>query len=176
MSLTVILTAFVIMLARITDISVDTVRTVAIVQGRRVFAALLGFVEALVYILAIAKVLQGEFRPLYAVAYAAGFALGTFIGISIEQCLAFGEQLISIFTRRGAMLVEALRAEGYRVTEMGGVGRDGPVQVLYIEVPRRQTKKLTRRARELDDGCFYVVNDVRMASAVIASEQHRAAA
>ncbi|HEX2972313.1 MAG TPA: DUF5698 domain-containing protein [Tepidisphaeraceae bacterium] len=177
MTLSVILTALVIMLARVTDISADTVRTVSIVQGRRFFAAILGFAEALIYILAIAQVLQGTFRPIFAVAYAAGFALGTFLGIVIEQRLAFGEQLVSVFTRKGALLVDVLRAEGYRVTALDGAGRDGPVQVLYIEVPRRLTKRLTTKARELDNACFYVVNDVRMASTVTAAtEHHRVAA
>ena len=46
-----------IVLARITDMTMDTIRTAAIVQGRRAFAASLGFFQALIYILAIAKVL-----------------------------------------------------------------------------------------------------------------------
>ena len=46
-----------IVLARITDMTMDTIRTAAVVQGRRAFAASLGFFQALIYILAIAKVL-----------------------------------------------------------------------------------------------------------------------
>ena len=46
----VFLTFWLIVLARITDVTLDTIRTAAIVQGRRVFAAVLGFFEAVVYI------------------------------------------------------------------------------------------------------------------------------
>ena len=56
MNSAVFLTFWLIVLARITDVTLDTIRTAAIVQGRRVFAAVLGFFEAVVYICAVAKV------------------------------------------------------------------------------------------------------------------------
>jgi len=40
----------------LTDVTLDTLRTAAIVQGRRVFAAILGFFEAVIYVCAVAKV------------------------------------------------------------------------------------------------------------------------
>ena len=43
MNTTVFVTFWLIALARITDVTLDTIRTVAIVQGRRAFAAVLGF-------------------------------------------------------------------------------------------------------------------------------------
>jgi len=152
--------------ARVCDISLDTVRTVAIIQGRRLFGAILGFVEALIYIAVVAGVLLNiRDHPEYMLAYAFGFAAGTYLGIAIEQRLAFGEQLISVFTRCNGEMTAALREEGFRVTEVGGEGRDGAVTILYIQVARHETKRLLRRARELDEACFLVVNDVRMVSA-----------
>ena len=163
MTWTLLFTCLLIAFARVTDITLDTIRTVAIVQGRRAFAALLGFFEAMVYILAVAKVLQNIGHPAYVVAYAAGFAAGTYLGITIEQRLALGEQLVSVFTRKGNELAASLRAMGYRVTEFEGRGRDGDVAALYIEVPRRRAMKLIGDARELDADCFYLVHDVRFA-------------
>ncbi|MCY2953133.1 MAG: DUF5698 domain-containing protein, partial [Planctomycetota bacterium] len=147
MDATVAVMCVVIAGARICDISLDTVRTVAIIQGRRRFAAVLGFFEALIYIAVVAGVLLNvQEHPIYMLAYAVGFAAGTYLGIVIEQRLAFGEQLVAVFTRKDGEMVGALRGEGFRVTEVGGQGRDGPVTVLYIEVARRDTKRLTRRA------------------------------
>ncbi len=160
----VVIGCLLIVLARVTDITLDTIRTVAIVQGRRVFAAILGFFEALVYIVAVARVLQSFSYPAY-LAYAGGFALGTYLGITVDQLLAFGEQLVTVVSRKGVVLVSILRQEGYRVTEFKGQGADGEVDALFIEVKRRQAKKLAARARELDPNCFYIINDVRTASA-----------
>jgi len=149
--------------ARVTDITLDTIRTVAIVQGRRLFAALLGFAEALIYIVAVAKVLANFDHFVYAIAYAAGFAAGTYLGITLEGRLALGEQLVAIFTRKIDDVAPALRALGYRITEFQGRGRDGEVSALFIEVPRRQSMKLVADAHEVDDECFYLVQDIRLA-------------
>ncbi|MGA2499891.1 MAG: DUF5698 domain-containing protein [Tepidisphaeraceae bacterium] len=165
MSMTVLFTCVLIFLARVTDMTLDTVRTAAIVQGRRYFAAILGFFEALVYICAVAKVLLNLDHRVYVVAYALGFGAGTYLGIVIEQRLAFGAQLVSLFTRAGANLATALRQAGFRLTELRGQGRDGEVSVLYIEVPRRQTRQLLRKVWELDAAAFCIVNDVRPVTA-----------
>ena len=152
-----------IVLARITDMTMDTIRTAAIVQGRRAFAASLGFFQALIYILAIAKVLLNMDHPIYALAYALGFALGTYLGIAIEQRLAFGLQVASLFTRKGHELARALTEAGYRVAKVEAHVRDGDMTLLYVEVSRKRAPKLIRDAGEIDKDCFCVVNDVRAA-------------
>ncbi len=163
MNATVFITFWLIVLARITDVTLDTIRTVAIVQGRRVFSAVLGFFQAVVYICAIAKVLLNMDHPVYALAYGLGFASGTFLGITIEQRLAFGHQLVSLLTRKGVELAKVLRASGYRLAEVKGHARDGDLTILYVEIPRRQAQKLIREAGAVDDGCFCIVHDVRVA-------------
>jgi uncharacterized protein YebE (UPF0316 family) len=163
MNVTVFITFWLIVLARITDVTLDTIRTVAVIQGRRGFAAILGFFEAVVYVCAVAKVLLNMDHPVYAVAYGLGFASGTFLGITIEQRLAFGQQLASLVTRKGVELAKALRVAGYRVAEVKGHTGDGELTILYVEIPRRQAQKLISEASAFDDSCFCIVNDVRMA-------------
>jgi uncharacterized protein YebE (UPF0316 family) len=163
MNLTVFVTFWLIVLARITDVTLDTIRTVAIVKGRRAFAAVLGFIQAIVYVCAIAKVLLNIEHPVYVLAYGLGFASGTYLGITIEQRLAFGQQLATLVTRKGLQLSNILRAAGYRFAEVKGHTRDGDLTILYVEIPRRQAAKLMCDARVGDDGCFFIVNDVRVA-------------
>lgn len=160
----VLLTCLVIVLARVTDITLDTVRTVFIVQGRRKWAAILGFFEALIFILVVAKVLQNFSNPAYAVAYAAGFAGGTYLGITVEGWLGLGYQVVAVFTHKGQELAAVIRARGFRVTALDAEGREGPINVLYIHVRRKQTEGLLKLAREEDANCYCVVNDSRSAS------------
>jgi uncharacterized protein YebE (UPF0316 family) len=173
MNATVAIITVLIVLARIVDMTLDTLRTAAIVQGRRLFAACLGFVQSMVYICAIAKVLQDLGHPTYALAYGLGFALGTYLGIAIEQRLAFGSQLTSLFTRKGSELLKALNAGGYRVARVEGHIRDGEVAILYVGVPRRETPGLIRDAVAVDKNCFCVVNDVRAAGYLHNSHSRR---
>ena len=163
MNATIFLTFWLIVLARITDVTLDTIRTVAIVQGRRIFAATLGFFEAVVYICAVAKVLLNLDHPVYALAYGLGYASGTFLGITIEQHLAFGQQVASLFTRKGVDLAKALRTAGYRLVEVKGHAREGDLTILHVQVARRLAQELVRNATAVDDSCFCIVNDVRVA-------------
>ncbi|HET8947018.1 MAG TPA: DUF5698 domain-containing protein [Candidatus Polarisedimenticolia bacterium] len=163
---TVFVTSLCIVLARIADVSLDTLRTTAIVQGRRSFSAVLGFFEALIYIGVVAKVLLNIHQPVYAVAYATGFALGTYVGVAVEQFLGYGLQLATIVTSREKAMTAALSAAGYRVAQVKAHVGEGDVSLLYVQVPRRRTPDLLRHAGAVDDTCFCVVNDLRMAGAV----------
>ncbi|MEW6252718.1 MAG: DUF2179 domain-containing protein [Planctomycetota bacterium] len=162
--LDVALTCLLIIAARITDVSLGTIRTINIVQGRRTLAVVLGFFEVLIWVMVVSRVIKDIQQPAYALAYAVGFALGNFIGMSIEGRLAMGRQVIRIFTRRAAELAPELRESGHRVTQFDGMGRDGPVQQLFIEIVRRDARKLIQQARTLDPRCYYMVDDVRYAS------------
>ena len=166
MNATVFITFWLIVLARITDVTLDTIRTVAVVQGRRNFAAVLGFFEAVVYICAVAKVLLNMNHPVYALAYGLGYASGTFLGITIEQHLAFGDQLATVVTRKGAELARVLGVAGYRLAEVKGHSQDSDLTILYAEIPRRQAKNLIREAVTVDDNCFCIINNVHVAQSV----------
>mgnify|MGYP000753228579 CR=1 FL=1 len=161
----VALTCMLIILARIADVSLGTIRTIVVVQGRRGLAFVLGFFELLIWVSIVSRViLHLEEKPVYAVAYALGFALGNYIGMTIESRIALGRQVVRIITRQGAALATALRDIGLRVTQFPGYGRDGPVEELFVEVERRAVTNVINLARSGDPKCYYMVDDVRLAS------------
>lgn len=162
-----------VFLARVGDVSLGTLRVVMVTQGRRGRAALLGFFEVLIWVLAASRVITRLDRPLFAVAYAAGFACGNYLGLTLERWAAIGNQVVRVFSRCGDALADELRRQGFRVTLFHGLGRDGPVHMLYAETERRRTKMLLRSSRQVDPQCFYVVDDVRLASSVSEDEQPR---
>jgi uncharacterized protein YebE (UPF0316 family) len=162
--LSVALTCLLIVAARITDVSLGTIRTINVVQGRRTLALVLGFFEVLIWLLIVSRVISEISQPAYAIAYALGFALGNFVGMTIEARLALGRQVVRIFTRQGLEMAAAMRAAGLLVTQFDGVGRDGPVQELFIEIGRRHAANVIAQARDLDPKCYYMVDDVRLVS------------
>jgi len=161
MNVTVFVTFCLIVLARIIDVSLDTIRMVSVVQGRRAFAAVLGFFESVVYICAVAKVLLNMNQPVYALSYGLGFATGTYLGMVIEQRLAFGKQLVFLLTPKGPELAEVLRAGNYRVAELKGRTRDGDLTILSVEIARREAQTLIRIASAVDEQCVAIVHDIR---------------
>ncbi len=150
--------------ARVCDVSLGTLRVLMVTQGRRTLAACLGFVEVLIWVAAVSRVISSLGRPEFAIAYAAGFACGNFLGLTLERWFAIGRQVVRVFSRRGQALAEHLRGLGFLVTLFEGVGRDGPVHLLLLETERRGVPRLITAARELDPLCYYVVDDIRAAS------------
>jgi uncharacterized protein YebE (UPF0316 family) len=155
----VLLAAGAIFLLRIVDVSLGTIRTISLVQGRIVLAMGLGFFEVLIWIFVIAGVM-GAVRdnPLLLVAYAAGFSAGNGVGILIERRLAMGVSVVRIISQHaGARIADRIREDGQPVTVFTGQGRDGPVSLLYITCARRTLPWFLKEAIDLDPCLFYVV-------------------
>lgn len=159
-----------IFLARVVDVSLGTFRTVAVVRGRRGLAFAFGFFEVLIWVIVVSRVIDDLSHPAFMVAFALGFATGTTVGITAEGWFAMGEQAVRIFTQRGHVLVAKLRDGGFQVTEFSGTGRDGPVSLLFVQIPRKHTKAVLGLAREHDPTCFLTVDDVRLASTGVAAD------
>ena len=113
---------------RVSDMSCDTLRMLFVVRGRKVVAWGLGFVQSVIFVIAITSVLQHLDNPLNVIGYAAGFATGNVVGMLIEERLAIGHVKVSIVTQRlGTALSQVLRDSGFGVTEIPArrTGRDG---------------------------------------------------
>jgi len=159
-----ILTCVLICLGRAVDVTLGTLRTVFVVHGRRGVASVLGFCEVLIWVVVVSRVVQNLQQPYYAVAYAFGFTLGTYVGITVEGWFGAGAQVIRVFTRRGPELVDTLRAGGYVVTQFEGAGREGPISLIFLQVPRRGMRPVVEQVLAVDPDCFYIVDDVRLSS------------
>jgi uncharacterized protein YebE (UPF0316 family) len=162
-TLNAILGGLLIAAARVFDVSLSVLRQASIRAGLRRSAWIIGFVEALVWVFVVAKVVTNLTNPVYAVFYALGFATGTFVGVTLEGMLARGEQVVRIFTHNPDMAA-SLRRMGYRVTVFEGEGLKGPVKLLFIHVIRKKAPLVPSLARKLDPECFIVVDDVRSSS------------
>ena len=85
-----------IFFARVIDMSCTTVRTLMIVRGQRLIAAIIGFFEVSVYIAALNEVVGKLNNPLNLLFYAAGFATGNYVGSMIEERMALGFVTVEI--------------------------------------------------------------------------------
>ena len=85
---------------RVSDMTCDTLRMLFVVRGRKGIAWVLGFVQSVIFVIAITSVLQHLDNPLNVIGYAAGFATGNVVGMLIEERLAIGHVKVSIVTQR----------------------------------------------------------------------------
>jgi len=106
-----------IFFARICDVSIGTIRIIMIGRSRRGMAALLGFFEVIIWLIAVSQVLGHLNNVISYIAYGAGFAAGNYVGISIENRLAMGMQSVQIITEENLKALSMLlRQEGFGVT------------------------------------------------------------
>jgi uncharacterized protein YebE (UPF0316 family) len=147
---------------RVSDMTLDTLRVLVVMRGRKGIAWVLGFFQASIFVIAITSVLSNLDNPLNILAYAAGFATGNVVGMLIEERLAIGHIQLSIISpRRGAALAERLREEGYAITEISARGKDGVVTLLSCSVLRKNVSKVQQLVNEVDDSAFITAEDVR---------------
>jgi len=153
--------ASLIFVLRVMDMSLDSVRVISMVKGYRLRAALLGTVEAGIFIFAISRVLSSPMQWPQMVAYALGFGVGTFTGSTIAGWLASNFALLRCLSRRSAQqIAECLRDQGHRVTTVGGEGRDGPVLILFSVMERDLAEDAMAAIRRIDDQAFVITEPI----------------
>jgi uncharacterized protein YebE (UPF0316 family) len=156
------LSAGLIFILRVADMTLDTLRMLFVMRGKKRVAWVLGFFQSAIFVLAIGRVLTQLNNPLNVIGYAAGFATGNVVGMLIEERIAIGHILINIISpRRGSAIVSHLRQNGYAVTELSGRGKDGMVSLLNCSVLRKQVEKVHQLVNEIDPEAFITVEDVR---------------
>jgi len=156
------LAALTIFSLRVVDMSLDTLRLLFVVRGRKGIAWVLGFFQSVVYIIAITSVLSHLNNPLNILGYAAGFATGNVVGMLIEERLAVGHIHLRIISpSRGVSLAQKLRDDGFAVTEISARGKDGMVHLLSVSVLRKDVARVEGVVHETDPESFVTSEDVR---------------
>jgi len=151
-----------IVIARIMDVSMGTLRVVFISRGRQRLAAVCGFVEVLIWIIAISQVLSGIQHWFSYIAYAGGYALGTLTGMWLEEKMALGWVMFRLITNRATdEFVAQLRAAGFGVTVVNAQGSQGPVRVVFTMVRRKRVLELRDLLEQFDPKAFFTIEDVR---------------
>ncbi|MDZ7718999.1 MAG: DUF2179 domain-containing protein [Balneolaceae bacterium] len=154
-----------IFFARILDVSLGTLRIMFVSKGMRGKATILGFVEVLIWIVIVAQIFQNLDNWLNYVAFAGGFATGTYIGMYIEERMKMGVQIFRIIVgEESEILFEKLKEANFRVTTIDGTGKYGPVKVLFTVAKRKRWHDLAEIVSRYAPNAFYSVEDVKHVS------------
>lgn len=154
-----------IFLARIVDVSLQTIRIVSISRGARRLAPLVGFFEVLVWLLAIGQIMKRVSHPVAYIAYAGGFAAGTAIGQAIERRLTLGMVLVRVITPAGSgEFRRRLHDLRFGFTLVPAQGAEGPVELVFTVIRRQHLPQVRELVRETLPGAFFTVEEVSGAS------------
>ncbi|MBK8029903.1 MAG: DUF2179 domain-containing protein [Chloroflexi bacterium] len=157
-----ILFAILLILLRILNTGIGTVRLILVTRQQKVLASLLAIVEALLFALSIGSVANDLNNVLNLAAYCGGFAIGNYIGMIIERRFITSYMTVNIITpQRGHEIALALRQHGYGVTETLGEGHQGAVTMLRSVVLNRDVPKVLQIVGEMQEDAFVAVEEAR---------------
>ncbi len=148
---------------RVIDMSLDTLRMLFVMRGRKLLAGLIGTTQAVVFILAVSTVLRGPLNVWTVMGYALGFGAGVVVGMLAEERLAIGFSMFRIYSpaEHGLAIAQALRASGHAATEFTAQGKDGPVTVVNCAVARKDIAAVRAIIFQADPHAFVTVDEVR---------------
>ena len=156
-----------IFLARMCDVTLATLRNIFLSKSVKRLVPIMGFVEALIWLLAISQIMKNinNQNPLCFIAYAAGYSMGIFVGIKIESRLALGLQIMRIITNdQSDNLVAGLQKANFGTTIIDAHGRQGPVKIILTVLKRKDFPEVQQIINDTQPSAFYSVEDIRHTS------------
>ena len=146
--------------AKIVEITIQSLKTCMMVKGQRLKAAGLGFIECTIWGLVISTIIGTLGDDLLLLGfYCIGYATGLFLGSTIENKIALGtSNLELIASDESTALITAYLKEhnkGYTVFE--GHGSTEKMNMIFIVLPRKETPKTLKEIRKACDNKVFVV-------------------
>jgi uncharacterized protein YebE (UPF0316 family) len=166
-----------IFLARILDQTIGTMRLIFLAKGMKHIAPVLGFFEVIIWLLAIGQIMQHLDNWLCYVAYGAGFAMGNFIGITLEEKLSIGTSIIRvILSSESPELISELKSHNFGLTILNAEGAKGKVKIIFSIIRRKEIAVFINTLHQFHPNAFYTIEDVKEAKDGVFNRQKSLAA
>lgn len=153
-----------IFIVRIIDVALATIVTVLNVKGQKLKATIIGFVDVLIWFIIVKEALNTPIKSMWiALAYAGGYALGTFIGGSLTNLIIKGKISVQVIIDYASdEEINRIRDAGYAVSQIDCKGKDNAKKImLFIEVDKKHLNNLKTVIKEIDENAFVVVNETK---------------
>jgi uncharacterized protein YebE (UPF0316 family) len=151
-----------IFLARIGDQTIGTVRLIFLSKGYKHLAPFLGFFEVIIWLITVSQIMQHLDNVMCYVAYGGGFAMGNYVGMTIEERLSIGNVMIRIIPKNNTSeLMERLRQQNYGVTSVAAEGAQGPVNIIFTIIKRKDIDHAVSIINDLNPTAFYTIEDIK---------------
>ncbi len=158
----------IVVLGRIVDMSLATIRTVFTVKGKPQIAGPIGFVEAFFWFLIVKAALDYAItNPVVdtlclAVAYSLGFALGTFIGGKLTALFVRTNIKVQIIlSNNNEKLIAELNEKGFGQTVVSckGANKNAERFMIFVETDSKKLNELKSIIDSHDKEAFISVNE-----------------
>jgi len=155
-----------IFLARIADQTVGSLRLIFLARGFKLWAPILGFFEVTIWLLAAGQIINDLSNWVAIFAYGAGFAVGNYFGMRIDEKLSLGTVVVRLIPKQDTSdLVNYLSENKFGLTSIDATGsKGGPVKILLSIIKRKDLPAFVDAVNRFNPHAFYTVEDVRSVS------------
>ena len=146
--------------AKIVEITIQSLKTCMMVKGQRLKAAGLGFVECTIWGLVISTIIGTLGDNLFLLAfYCVGYATGLFLGSTIEGKIALGTSNLELIASDESTekITAYLKKNDLGYTVLPGHGATEKMNMIFIVLPRKRTKRVLGEIRKCCDSKVFVV-------------------
>ncbi len=150
---------------RVVGNMMTTIRMVMIVRGMKLATSIFAMIEALLFAIALGSVVSNLNDLPNLIAYCSGFAVGGYLGLSLEQRLIQRFVAIQIISPDKAhQIAVAIREAGYGATETWGQGAEGQVGTVTTVVGHQQVKHVVKVMKQIDPDALTMLEELRSVS------------
>lgn len=147
---------------RVVNYAISTLRLVSIGQGRKTWAAIIAFFEALIFAVVIAKVVSDLNNLTNLLAYCLGAATGSYVGMWLEARFVISYSTVTVIaSEKGHQIADALRDKNFGATLSQGEGRDGVVDIVRSTTINKDVPNLVRVVHDIHPDAFIDVEAAR---------------
>ena len=165
MTTALLLSCIKIFCCRILDVTCGTVRTILTVKENTKGAALMGFIEVFLWYVVVRDAMTSDGPVIaIAVAYAAGFATGTYVGGQIARRIISGNVTVQVVTsHRDDAMLAAIRDAGYAITVVNANESEFAESkyLIIASVDKKQLKAFEELIKEKDAHAFIMVSETK---------------
>ena len=148
---------------RLIDVSLSTLQTMFLVKGKRKFATIFGFIDVFVWFIVVKEALSTDVKSIWiAIAYAGGFAAGTYLGSAISKAVIKGTVSVQVITKNKKNCVtEAIKVAGYSasVVKCTGIHDEDTNYMIYAQVDNKKLDEFKKLVTNTDSNAFVTVTE-----------------
>ncbi len=159
-NLTVFLICLKIFFARMTDVCLGTFRTVNVVKGNKGMATLIAFIEVFIWYMVAKEALNPSIKSIFVpIAYAGGFATGTYLGMLLSARYIDGHLTVNVISSTiNENDILTIKEHGFGVSMLNT--HDNKT-LLILEINKKHLKELRKLIKSIDENSFITVNETK---------------
>lgn len=151
---------FIVCLAKIIEITIQSLKTCMMVKGERLKAAGLGFIECVIWGLVISTIIGTLGDNIFLLFfYCIGYATGLFLGSTIENKIALGTSNLELIANDDSTekITVYLKTHDMGYTVFDGRGSQDKMNMIFIVLPRKETPRVLKEIKRVCDNKVFVV-------------------